>query len=128
MVKRKEDAMRIRRYLSAVTAVSFLLATAAVARGQTVYTNFGPNNGFSAFGWCISGQATPDCGTLATRWIAAPFTPTRTASLATIILPLANISGVNGAIINLHNSDSGGFPGNVLESWVLSNLPGYGQQ
>jgi uncharacterized protein (TIGR03437 family) len=95
------------------------------ATGVPGYSDFGPNNGFSTVGWCVSGSSGANCITLATRYIAAPFTPGTSLIVSSVTLPLSNLSGTNGAVINLMNSNSSGVPGAVLESWRVSNLPNY---
>jgi uncharacterized protein (TIGR03437 family) len=110
---------------SAVGVFSFLVV-AAVASGQTVYSDFGANSSFSTNGWCVSGASSPSCGPSVTRWIAAPFTPTGTVALASITLALTNVSGTNGAVVNLL-TDSNGSPGTVLQAWTVANLTAYPQ-
>ena len=89
----------------------------------TVFSDFGPNNGFSTNGFCISGPNTGDCGPLVQRYIAAPFVASANLTLLGITLPIGYVSGTNGAVINLMGT-SEGFPSAVLESWSLPNLPG----
>jgi uncharacterized protein (TIGR03437 family) len=94
-----------------------------VVAAQVIYTSLGPNLGFSSNGWCVSGANNSDCGPDVTRWIAGSFTPSATFALYGIGLPIANISGTNGALVVLCNS-TGGAPGTtVLEQWAVSNLP-----
>jgi len=52
-----------------------------------------------------------------------PFTPATTAQLMMIEAPLGVISGTN-QIQAFLMTDSGGAPGSIIESFVLSNLPG----
>jgi uncharacterized protein (TIGR03437 family) len=74
-------------------------------------------------GYCISGSATAGCGPMVTRWIASPFTPNGNFSLTQIRLALGWISGTNGAVIDLVNSNAG-VPGTaVLQSWTVAQLP-----
>ena len=111
-----------------IAGLSFAITqafTAAQSGGQTVYNNFGTNNSFSGNGWCVTGPYATSCTSYAARYIAAPFTPGLSQLLSGISLPLTNLGGTNGAVINLRNSDSSGLPGAVLESWSVSNLPNY---
>lgn len=100
-----------------------LILSSGAANGQTIFSDFGLNNSFSTNGWCVSGPNNPDCGSLVTRWIAAPFTPGITSNLASIAIALGNISGTNGAAVSLVNSSGGGPGTTVLESWTISSLP-----
>jgi hypothetical protein len=94
--------------------------------GVPGYSDFGPNP-FASNSWCVSGANGANCTTFATRYIAAPFTSGSTFTVLTVALALSNISGTNGAVINLMNSTSSGVPGTVLESWQVSNLPSSSQ-
>jgi hypothetical protein len=99
--------------------------------GGTFYTSFGANSGntfpaasFSTNYWCITGSLSPQCGPSQLRLVAAPFRPSVTYGLQSISLALgANGGGTNGVIISLA-LDSGGSPGNILESWTVTTLPG----
>jgi len=102
--------------------------------GGTFYTSFGANPGgtfppaaYSVHYWCITGATNTGCGPAGLREIAGQFTPTQTGAFESISLALAaGGSGSNGAIIALAQ-DSGGVPGNVLESWTVAGLPAAGQ-
>ena len=102
------------------------LSLAAVCSGQqqTVYNNFSSSGSASSNGWCLSGPNGAGCTTLATRYIAAPFTPAASYTLSGIDLALANVGGTNGAVINLR-SNSGGQPGSILQTWTVSGLSSY---
>lgn len=101
----------------------FELAGPAVTIFSDFGSGFASNSSTNGPGWCVSGNATPDCGPLVDRWVAAPFTPAATSTLGQVDLALGHLSGTNGAIIDLVNSASG-LPGtNVLESWTVSGLP-----
>ncbi len=103
--------------------------TAQVYSG-TFYTSFGANPGgafppaaFSTNYQCITGASSPGCGPAGFREVAASFKPTATAGMQSISLALASGgSGVNGVMVSVAQ-DSSGTPGNVLESWTLTNLP-----
>ncbi len=106
-----------------------VLTSACAAQTLTVFSDFGSGGTFSSQGFCVSGRDSTACTTLASRWIAAPFTPTTTVTFRSLSLAIANVSGINGAIVSLRSSDSTGLPDTTLESWVISDLPSYyGQQ
>src|SRR5271165_2283778 len=94
---------------------------ALACNGQTLYSDFGPNDTTSTNPWCVSGPNNPGCGPLASRWIAAPFTPSVTANLGSIALLLTNLTGTNGAEINLRY-DSSGTPSSIIESFAVYSL------
>ena len=102
------------------------VSLAAVCSGQqqTVYNNFSSSGNASTNGWCLSGPNGSGCSTLATRYVAAPFTPTASYTLSGIDLALTNFGGTNGAVINLR-SDAGGQPDAVLQTWTVSGLSKY---
>jgi len=113
--------------LIAVGSVFLFVASLHANAATIIYSNFGPGFGSDSItnghGSCVSGNATPNCGPLTYRWIAAPFTPAGNFDLSQIDLALGFLSGTNGAIINLVNS-SGGLPGtSILESWTVTNVP-----
>jgi hypothetical protein len=90
--------------------------------GGTFYTSFAANNGFSTNYQCISGALSLGCGPNLLREVAAPFRPGLTSGLQSISLALGSGGGTNGVIVSLA-LDSGGVPGNILESWTVTNLP-----
>jgi len=98
------------------------LAFAEAARGQSIVYSNTVGTGVSANGWCVSGATNPNCGPQILREIAAPFSPSLTSILSSIDLALSYNSGTSGAVITL-NSDAGGVPGGVLESWPISPTP-----
>jgi len=109
--------------LWALTGIGLCVSLATVCSGQvqTVYTSFTSSGGYSTNAWCVSGSTNADCN-VATRYVAAPFTPTVTYILSGLTLALVNYSGTNHALINLRSS-SGGQPGTILQSWTQSALP-----
>lgn len=120
------DHMR-RAILCLSLAMALALLLPSVSRADiVVYSDFGPgmasNSSTNGVGWCVSGNNAPGCGPLTDRWIAAPFTPGGNVTLTQIDLALGNLSGTNGAVIDLVNSTSG-LPGTtILESWTASGL------
>jgi uncharacterized protein (TIGR03437 family) len=102
-------------------AAALLLLSAGIVNAQNVFSDFGDLGSYSNNGWCVSGANNFGCGTGVTRWIAASFIPKTTTTLVSISLAISNLSGTNGAIIQLA-SDSNGSPGTVLDSWTLTNL------
>lgn len=109
----------------------FAMPASAQVFGGTFYSSFGANPGqtfppsaYSINFWCISGTAGTGCGPAQLRQIAAPFRPTASATLQSVSLALGyGGTGTNGVIVSLA-LDSAGVPGNVLESWTVSRLPG----
>ncbi|MGO9257546.1 MAG: hypothetical protein ACLQU1_14720 [Bryobacteraceae bacterium] len=103
--------------------------------GGIFYTSFGANNGgtsppaaFSANYQCITGTLSSGsvCENNPSHEVAAPFRATLTNGLQSITLALGAGGGTNGVIVSLA-LDSGGTPGNILESWTVTNLPGGAQ-
>ena len=111
------------------------LALCAVpGRAQVIFSNFVPDAPSAGLVgptslWCISGTTTTDCGPATLREIAQFFTVNSSLGavlLGSISLPLGCNSGTNGVIISLAQLAPGapeGFPGNILESWTVTNLP-----
>ena len=86
-----------------------------------IFSALSPSN--NGAGYCISGNATSDCGPMTNRWIASPFTPTGNFALTQIDLALGWVSGTNGAVIDLVNDESGAPGTRVLQSWTVGQLP-----
>ena len=112
---------------ASIPGVFLFIVLAGVCSGQTGYSSFGTNNRFASNSWCVSGSAGANCTTSATRYIAASFTPGNTLTLSSVAVAISNISGTNGAVINLMSNTSSGVPGAVLETWSVSNLPSSSQ-
>jgi hypothetical protein len=106
--------------LPCLTAI--LLAISPVARGGTIFGDFGPGNYYDAFsGWPVTG-ASAIGGFFES---AGPFNVTGNFYLSQIDIALGWISGTNSAVVSL-DSDNGGVPGSTLMSWDVSSLPGWG--
>jgi carbon monoxide dehydrogenase subunit G len=105
-----------------ISGTSLASVEVHVGAGNIYYSNFGLDGSFSSTAWCVSGSAAIGCGPTVVREIAVPFTPNFTFTLHGISLPLSYSGGDNNATISLL-ADSGGLPGNTLDSWVVSNLP-----
>jgi hypothetical protein len=105
-----------------ISGASLASVEVHVGAGNIYYSNFGLDGSFSSTAWCVSGSAAIGCGPTVVRQIAVPFTPNFTFTLHGISLPLSYSGGDNNATISLL-ADSGGLPGNTLDSWVVSNLP-----
>ena len=101
-----------------------LWAAAANAQCVPCYGTFGLS--LSAFVsnsvWCVNGVSTQNCGPSNIRQIAAPFHVNTAGPLVSVTLALQYYSGSNGVIVSLAK-DSGGAPGNIIESWTVENLP-----
>jgi hypothetical protein len=113
---------RYSRLAAAAGMLLFMGMFIGTARAATIYNNFNSGNGYSTTtGWTVSGStSTPGSFTA-----AMAFTPSGTFTLSQIDVAINLISGTNSASLTL-NSDSGGAPGGVLETWSLSSLPAFG--
>jgi hypothetical protein len=113
-----------------LTLALWAAPASAQVQGGTFYTSFGANPGgtfppaaFSTTYWCVSGSLSTGCGPAQLREVGAPFKPTVANGFQSLSLALAyGGTGTNGVIISLAQ-DSSGTPGNVLESWTVTNLP-----
>jgi hypothetical protein len=103
--------------LSAVAGMLLFVGTAGAA---TIYNNFGPGDAYCGCGYAVSGS-TSGSGFFQE---ANAFTPSGTFTLTQIDVAIDVVSGTNSASLTL-NSDSGGLPGAVLETWSLPSLPGF---
>ena len=112
--------------------LAFLLcAVFASAQCVPCYGTFGSTAGaiVSSALWCVSGPSSANCGPTVIREIADPFSVNTTGPLVSITLGLQYSAGTNGVIITLaqdsgHGPGPGEGPGNLLESWTVTNLPG----
>lgn len=112
-----------------LTALALWAATAS-AQCVPCYGTFGLNT--SAFVsnsvWCVNGVGTQNCGPSNIREIASPFSFPSTGPLVSITLALQYYSGANGVVVSLAKDSGSGpgpsaAPGNILESWTVTNLP-----
>jgi hypothetical protein len=54
-----------------------------------------------------------------------PFTPSFGATVTKILVAVGRLSGTNAVAVSL-NEDSSGLPGDAIQSFVVSNLPFFG--
>jgi hypothetical protein len=88
------------------------------ARAGTIFSNLGPGDSYdSTAGWSVS---TPSSSAGYASVSAMPFTPTTTASLASIELAIQLASGTNSLTIELL-TDNNNSPGSVIESYSANN-------
>jgi len=107
--------MKSTKYALAMALALVALLAPSPIRADSVYNNFGPpgNSYVAGTGWLVSGWE-----------LAMPFTSSGNYTLSQIDLALSSQLGGN-ATVTL-DSDSGGLPGGVLETWNLTNLPDFG--
>lgn len=109
--------------IAVLAAVVALVAGPARARADTIFSDFGSGDSFN------TGLGYPICGTFycpsGEGDVAAAFTPTTDFTLSQVDIALSNVSGTNGATVELVNDASGLPSSTVLESWNLSGLPPY---
>ena len=108
--------MKVNRWVFAAIGV---VICAGAAGGTTLYTDFGPGQTYNTVsGWAIAGSGTafPDS-------VAASFTPSVTATLDSIDLPVFVFAGTATFTVEI-TSDSSGKPGAVLESYSLTSITG----
>jgi hypothetical protein len=120
---RREGMNGYCRLAAAAGMLLFMGTFIGTAGAATIYNNFNSGNGYdTGTGWTVSG-ATSDVATVFSTGMA--FTPSGTFTLTQIDVALNFFSGTNSGTLTL-NSDSGGAPGGVLETWSLSSLPAFG--
>jgi hypothetical protein len=90
----------------------------ALSKADVIFSDFGPGNTYD----CCNAVGI-GFGVIAI-W-AVPFSVSSANDLNQIDMALSWDSGSNSAIVTL-NTDTGGLPGVVIESWTVSNLPAFG--
>jgi hypothetical protein len=99
-------------------AAAFFTLTNIYA-GTVIYSTLGAGNAYEGDAtWDINGPGSVN----GFQAIADPFTPGSSYSLTQIDAALDYYDGTNSVTLSL-NADSGGLPGAVLESWVITGLP-----
>jgi hypothetical protein len=97
-----------------LVSLSAVLAIAASASADTLYSTFGAGQSFDQdSGWTISAPASDAAGNYAA---AADFSPSASADLGSIILGFSGITGTDLYDFAL-TTDNSGVPGTVLEAW-----------
>jgi hypothetical protein len=92
---------------------------AGAAGATTLYTDFGPGQTYNtSSGWFIGGS-----GAVTQASIAAPFTPSVTATLDSLDLAVDVFAGTTSFTVEI-TADSSGAPGAVLESFSLTGITG----
>jgi hypothetical protein len=105
--------------ISALGVALGVVICAGAAGATTLFTDFGPGQTYNTTsGWFIggSGTTTPDS-------IAAPFTPSVTATLDSLDLAVDVFAGTTSFTVEI-TADSSGTPGAVLESFSLTGITG----
>jgi hypothetical protein len=98
----------------------FLLLFPLAANATTIFTSLGAGNSYDdTTGASVSG-ASSNTGSFAATGMA--FTPSGNFLLGQIDTALNFWAGTNSVVLTL-NTDSGGSPGSVLETWNLGTLP-----
>ena len=87
------------------------------ATPAVVFDSFLPDGSVNAIGWAITG---PPNGPSQTLGMA--FSPSGSYLMNSVSVALGLLSGPNSIALSLR-SDSGGVPGDILESWSLTGLP-----
>ncbi len=99
------------------------LAFNGLSLAGTIFSDFGPGNTFQDnIGYTISGNTSPVGESIVS---AMSFTSTGNYNLTQIDAALGYVTGVNSITFTL-NTDVGGLPGVIMESWALTNLPTFG--
>lgn len=113
-----ELSSRRPKAVSLAAAAAFLMfAGLPAAQADVIFSNFGPGQSYNTpNGWLVSGNAAGGYDE-----VAFAFTASGNYSVSQIDVALTNVSGTNGAIISLLDSDDG-VPGTVLGSWSVSGL------
>jgi len=90
---------------------------------DTVFSNFGPLDTFNTQdGFPVSG---PKSLLGQSITVAMGFTSPGNFTLSQIDVAVSYFAGVNDVVLTL-NTDSGGIPGAIMESWTLTGLPNFG--
>jgi len=101
----------MRQMLSAVVALSTLLAAPFWARADVIYSNLGVGDAYGVFaGYTISG---PNSSSLPAHTQAVAFTPVQDAFAGTIELAARLISGLNQLQVSIRDNTNG-VPGAVV--------------
>ena len=99
------------------------LAFSGLGYADTVFSDFGSHDTFqTGIGYTISGPTSPIGDTITS---AMEFTSTGNFTLSQIDAAIGYVTGVNSDMFTL-TTDSGGLPGSVLESWMVTGLPAFG--
>ncbi len=99
------------------------LAFQGISFADTIFSNFGPSDSFqTGIGYTISGSSSPIGDTIDS---AMAFTSTGNFTLSQIDAAVGNVTGVNAVTFTL-NTDVGGLPGVIMESWTVTGLPAFG--
>jgi len=90
------------------------------AGSKTIYSNLASKNPNGLY-FALEGATEQGPWWGAPAWNAVPFTPTFNANATSVELPLGYIFSLNSTdvIVSL-NADSGGLPGNPLQSWTVT--------
>jgi len=99
----------------------FAAVGAPAAKADTIFTDLGPGYDPS-IGWTVSGSTSAE---VIAYDAAGTFTSSGSYAVTQIDLGIGNVSGTNGATVEL-TTDNSGVPGTVLQTWNISSLPDFG--
>jgi hypothetical protein len=98
-----------------------LVVLSMSASADIVFNSFGPGDSYDPVtAYAVSGATPP--GLFEN---ASAFTPSGNFTLTQIDVGIANDAGTNSVMLSL-DSDSGGLPDGLIESWNLTGLPSFG--
>lgn len=104
-------------------SIMSLLCANSSSQAGTIFSSFGP--GPTTYDCCDAWNVFGGTATPYFQETAMSFTATSASQLTQIDVALSFISGTNSVVLSL-NSDVGGLPGAVVQSWTLTGLPGFG--
>ena len=99
------------------------LVFAGLSFADTIFSDFGPSDSFeTGVGYTVSGSSSLVGQSIES---AMPFTSSGNYTLSQIDAAIGYVAGVNDVTFTLE-SDAGGIPGVIMESWTVMGLPTFG--
>lgn len=99
------------------------LAFSGLSFAGTIYSDFGPHDTFqTGIGYTVSGANSPIGQTIES---AMSFTSSGNYTLSQIDAAIGYVTGGNSDTFTL-DSNAGGLPGVIMESWTVTGLPAFG--
>ncbi len=113
----------MRGVIRTAVCLGLLAVAAGRARADVAFNDFGPGDSFNTNSGCTVSTNSSETHQQITS--AMQFTSAASGSLTSIELAMSIISGANSFTVTL-NTDSGGLPGAILESFTLTDVPTLG--